>query len=76
MKNDFCVEEMMETQFPHLNQFIKEDYPTTTDAVDEWFKRCRVDHPQHNQAWDAGEYVDLVDAWFEKWFSQFKEKGD
>ncbi len=68
MKNDFCVEEMMETQFPHLNPFIREDYPLTTEAIEEWLKRCMADFP--NLA------VAEFHLWFYKWFSQFKEEGE
>lgn len=84
MKNDFCVEEMMETQFPHLNQFIREDYPTTTEAIDEWFKRMIDDFPTVSQIleerpndWEwTGSLVGRRNKWFEKWLSQFKEDSE
>ena len=63
-----------ETRFPHLNPNIREDYPITTDAVDDWFNRCMTDIPvvpvrtlDHKK-----EYWRLSD-WLMRWFEQFME---
>ena len=87
MKNDFCVEEMMKTQFPQLiiDEFARGggqwgDYDAR--EVDEWFKRCITDFPlgSHIKHTKFDEWVPPTDYqyrhWFEKWFSQFIEKGE
>ncbi len=67
------------TSFPHLNQFIRKDYPLTTEAIDTWFKRCIADFPQVREYKDGDEagnvgghyYID-TQKWLETWFSQFQ----
>ena len=50
--------------------------------VEDWFKRCMEDFPKPHDAGYGSDgekfswaYYDeeIMDEWFEKWFSQFKE---
>ena len=77
------MEEMMEITFPsrmHLTQIsdLWFNYYWETD-VDEWFKRCVEDIPVIRldpTKEDMWKHIVDVQLWFEKWFSQFIEKGD
>ena len=62
-----------EAEFPEWRRFQCGDYTDSTVTisrleVDAWFKRCMADFPD----------LAVVEfyKWFEKWFSQFIEKGD
>ena len=41
------------------------------NAVHDWFKQCMEAFPLRSSVPSMGEYVDEVDDWYDRWFSQF-----
>ena len=75
---------MDETNFPpwcHSDDI--QDTVYQESAVNEWFKRCIEDYPG---TWKPTAYDGYpssipiarhkIQEWFDKWFSQFKLKGE
>ena len=82
MSDDFCVEEMMETQFPTTERHGEYDW--LFNDIQDWFKRCMAEFPvdtyvptdkEHVVRIVTPEYED-VEVWFEKWFSQFTTNSE
>ena len=62
---------------PISSYFIPEYY--WMEDVDDWFKRCIEEMPIYPK-WtqdldDVIHFANNVDGWQEKWFSQFRNKG-
>lgn len=70
---------MSETNFPYLTRYLRRDYPETTNAIDDWFKRCLTDKPSSLRAESIKDWGPLMAQWVDRWFLQFSgfiEKGD
>ena len=61
-----------ETIFPELEEGVFNW--VNEEKTEGWFKRCMTDRPIRKWAVSIGEWANKADAWFEKWFSQFKEE--
>ncbi len=65
-----------ETAFPYMNIHIRKDYPITTDAIEDWIKRCMDDWEEPKTVWDFYvEYQRLL-KWRKKWFTQFRNEKE
>jgi len=83
---------MNETNFPQFGYYWRNEHvygeveAFDIGAIEDWFKRCIADFPEHHyMGWGIGgeeEYgedilqTEEVEAWFEKWFSQFEVKDE
>ena len=60
---------------PYIGRWVNYYYK---DQVEDWFKRCIEDFPSPHggrEEWCTWEYYDrdIMDEWYEKWFSQFRK---
>ena len=53
------------------DSYVNRDY----QEVDDWFKRCTDDCPTYLAMPHAYD-ISLWRKWYEKWFSQFRNKSD
>ena len=73
--NDFYYYEKTKTQdFPEPQDYEDGD-ALHPDEVDDWFKRCIEDYPMLKDFPDVGN-TSIRDAWFYKWFSQFRNNKE
>ena len=80
----------METQFPQFGHYWRNEHvygeveAFDIGAIEDWFKRCMGEFPVDTYVPTDKEHVvrivtpeyEEVESWFEKWFSQFIEKGE
>lgn len=65
-------EGVSETKFPYGE--IADRY--AEEFILPWFKRCMDDFPDMEGWQPIGARQENIEVWFNKWFSQFIEKGE
>ena len=55
---------------PYIGRWVNYYYK---DQVEDWFKRCMEDFPGCPYMMTDNRYIEYIDEWYDKWFSQFRK---
>ena len=76
------MNENKDTKFPEPERLQCYDYSDyfmklSTYEIQQWFKRMIEDFPERTECdkWEVYS-IQEIEHWFEKWFSQFRNKRD